>query len=206
MLKITHILPSLRWLCSFSYSSLLILTFLLVCTHLFQTLRVSHSDIVSLHVIDPSIRVHQVLVVLALDLNHAHHHTIDHVNRLAFVLLAFCSFFIVLDSFSKLVHVVLNSLATIIVIDAILNRGTALIHAIIDPTKVVLMHHPVKAVLLLLLVADVLSARLEFHIVKGVLTAAVIDVVLRVHVMDHALVVVLIGAVIFVVGLLVQVC
>ena len=52
----------------------------LIGSHLFQPLRIGRANEVGLHVVDAPLRIHQVLVVLALDLDHAHHHTVDHVD------------------------------------------------------------------------------------------------------------------------------
>jgi hypothetical protein len=59
-----------------------------LCLHLFQALCVSSADEVCLHVIDASLRIHQVLLVFALDLDHPHNYAINHIHRLTFFFFA----------------------------------------------------------------------------------------------------------------------
>ena len=76
-----------RLACSYTGVSLDILDDLLVIllvlhlfVHLVKALGVSCADEVSLHVVDAAIGVHQVLVILALDLDDFHDDSIDHVD------------------------------------------------------------------------------------------------------------------------------
>lgn len=43
------------------------------------------ADKVGLHVIDAALRIHQVLLVFAFNLNHTHNHPVYHVNGLTFL-------------------------------------------------------------------------------------------------------------------------
>ena len=105
-------------------------------------------------------RIHQVLIVLAFYLDHAHDHTVNHVDRFSFVFLAFAPFFIVFNALIVLFKVVLNALTAIVirVISVVLKRGLPLIETII--LNVLLVKH----ILLLLLVA-IVGARLEPNII-----------------------------------------
>lgn len=58
---------------------------LLLLVKLLDALRVGSSDEVCLHVVNFALRVHEVLLVLALDLDHAHDHAINHVDGLALI-------------------------------------------------------------------------------------------------------------------------
>ena len=53
---------------------------LVIRSHLFQPLRVGRPDEVSLHVVNAALRVHQVLILLPLDLDHAHDYAVNHVH------------------------------------------------------------------------------------------------------------------------------
>ena len=58
--------------------------------HTFKTLRVCSSNEVGLQVVDLPLWVHQVLLVLSLDLDHFHDHTVYHIHRLSiFFILVF---------------------------------------------------------------------------------------------------------------------
>lgn len=90
---------SLKWTTRWSHSNTIVVVIGLVAVlealvlqavgaHLFQPLCVRCADEVRLHVVDAALGVHEVLVILALDLDHAHHDAVDHVDRLAFVVFA----------------------------------------------------------------------------------------------------------------------
>lgn len=54
-----------------------------LCLHigpLFNALGISRSNEVSLHVVDASLRIHQVLLFLPFDLDHAHDDPINHID------------------------------------------------------------------------------------------------------------------------------
>jgi len=57
-------------------------------------LSIGSADEVGLHVVDSSLRIHQVLIVFTFDLDHPHHDAVDHVDRLTF-LVAFTHIIIV---------------------------------------------------------------------------------------------------------------
>lgn len=61
---------------------LLLLLVDVVLLHLFELIGVSCADEVALHVVDVAIRVHQILLVLSLNLNSAHHHVIFDIYAL----------------------------------------------------------------------------------------------------------------------------
>ena len=110
-----------------SWCSGSLLWFLHVGAHLFKALRVGSADEIGLHVVNPALWVHQILVVLALDLNHAHHHAIYHVYGLALVIFSLGSFLVVFYTFSVL-HLILDALPTIIVLEnSVLNTGAPLV-------------------------------------------------------------------------------
>ena len=48
-------------------------------------MRICSADEVGLHVEDPSLRVHQVLLFFTLNVNHAHDNSINHVDGLTLV-------------------------------------------------------------------------------------------------------------------------
>jgi hypothetical protein len=48
--------------------------------HFFKALGISRANEVCLHVINPALWIHQVLLVFTFDLNHPHHDTINHVH------------------------------------------------------------------------------------------------------------------------------
>lgn len=99
---------------------------LAIGSHLFQPLRIRRPNEVRLHVINPPLRVHQVLVILPLNLYHAHDHAINHVDRLSFIILTFAfaargiSLFNVFDTlpvnavFLPVVGTVLDRLASLV--------------------------------------------------------------------------------------------
>ena len=132
----------------------------MVSAHFFQALSVCSADKVRLHVVNPTLRIHQVLSVFTFYLDHAHDHAVDHVDRFAIFFLAFAPFFIVFYALIVLFKVVLNALTAIVirVISVVLKRGLPLIETII--LNVLLVKH----ILLLLLVA-VVRARLEPNII-----------------------------------------
>ena len=70
----------------------------LVLIHFFETLSVGSPDEVRLHVIYPSLWVHQILLLLSFDLYHSHDNAINHIDRLSFFVSLFFSIFtLVLD-------------------------------------------------------------------------------------------------------------
>lgn len=91
-----------------------------ISAHLLKTLCVGRADKVSLHVVDATLWVHQILVLLAFNLNHTHYDTVNHVDGLALVVFPFNSFLVVLDSLPILVDIVLNNLAVSLIVDALL--------------------------------------------------------------------------------------
>jgi len=56
---------------------------LLLSDHVFEALRISSANEISVHVVNVAFRVHQVLVLLAFNLNYAHYLIVDHVDGLA---------------------------------------------------------------------------------------------------------------------------
>jgi hypothetical protein len=80
-----------------------------------------------LHVINAALWVHQILVVLPLNLNHAHDDAIDHVNGLALVIFPIAALLVVFNSLAIL-HLVLDALGALVVLEnAILYARAALI-------------------------------------------------------------------------------
>ena len=61
-------------------SSGILLAFLLILAHFLKALGVCSADKVRLHIIYTALRIHQVLIVLAFYLDHAHDHAVDHVD------------------------------------------------------------------------------------------------------------------------------
>jgi len=59
-----------------------------IVLHLLEFISIGSANKVALHVIDVSVRVHQVLLVLPLDLDASHHHIVLNVDAF-FLLLAF---------------------------------------------------------------------------------------------------------------------
>ena len=59
-----------------------------VWRHFFEALRVRCPNEVGLHVVDSALGVHQVLIVFAFDLDHAHDDAVDHVDGFTFVIVA----------------------------------------------------------------------------------------------------------------------
>ena len=57
-----------------------------VLVEVFDSLSVGSTDEVCLHVIYLAFRVHQVLLLLTLNLDHSHYHAVDHVHRFSLVL------------------------------------------------------------------------------------------------------------------------
>ena len=140
-------------------SSWILLAFLLIGTHFLKALSVSSADKVRLHIIYTALRIHQVLIVLAFYLDHAHDHAVDHVDRFTFVFFAFTTFFVVLNALIVLFKVVLNALTAIVIriISVVLKRGLPLIETII--LYVLLVKH------ILLLLMAFIGARLEPNII-----------------------------------------
>ena len=67
--------------CSSRTLILLVLAlFLLISAHLFESLGLRRANKVRLHVVNTALRVHQVLVLFTLDLDHSHDDAIYHVN------------------------------------------------------------------------------------------------------------------------------
>lgn len=62
-----------------------------VLLHLFELIGVRCANEVALHVVDVAVGVHQVLLLLSLDLDPAHHHVILDINAL-FLFLVSCTF------------------------------------------------------------------------------------------------------------------
>ena len=105
-----------KWLYGKSCSSSgILLAFLLILAHFLKALGVCSADKVRLHIIYTALRIHQVLIVLAFYLDHAHDHAVDHVDRFSFVFLTFAPFFVVFDAFIVLFKVVLNALTAIVI-------------------------------------------------------------------------------------------
>lgn len=109
----------------------LTLFILTVGSHFFEPLCVRRSNEVGLHIVNSPLRVHQVLVLLSFNLDHAHDHTVDHVDRLTFFIFSLTfparsiiTFFNVFDAFA--IDSVLLSFVC-----AILNRRTTLIDKVI---------------------------------------------------------------------------
>lgn len=154
---------------------------LIICVfaHFFEALGVGGADEVGLHVVDPALGIHEVLILLALNLDHAHDDAINHVNRLALFVLAFAltltPFLVVLDALPVLLHVVLNSLA--------LFRDRFLVF-----TFVLILH-------ILVVVGHTVgnlahcNARLEVNVIKAVFVAgpAIFISVLGLEVVWHSL-------------------
>ena len=61
-------------------SLIVVLFLLLIIIHFFETLSVCCPDEVCLHIINPSLRIHQVLLLLSLYLYHSHNNTIYHID------------------------------------------------------------------------------------------------------------------------------
>lgn len=59
-----------------------LLLLLLVVSEVLQALSVGRSNEVGLHIVNPALGVHQVLLVFALNLDHPHNDAINHVNGL----------------------------------------------------------------------------------------------------------------------------
>ena len=103
----------------------------LFVAHFFETLRICGADKRRLHVVNAALWVHQVLVIFPLDLDHPHHYSVDHVDRLAFIIVTFGIFLILLSSLDVLVHIVLDTLA-ILIVNAIICNGLLAISGPID--------------------------------------------------------------------------
>ena len=110
--------------------SLLLVSLVLVLnavrSHFFESLSVCGTDEVGLHVVNSALRVHQVLVVLSFDLNHAHDNAIDHVDGLTFIFFAFSSFLVSFDSFSIL-HLMITLAALIFVENTVMYTRASLV-------------------------------------------------------------------------------
>ena len=81
---------------------------------------VGRADKVGLHVVNSALGVHQILILLSFDLNHSHDYAVNHVDGLTLVVLAFDTLLVVLYTFPILIDVVLNNLAVLLLIDALL--------------------------------------------------------------------------------------
>lgn len=68
---------------------LVLAAIVLLLLHAFEALGIRRANEVRLHIVDATIGVHQVLHLLALDLNHSHHDAIDHVHTFAIVRLTY---------------------------------------------------------------------------------------------------------------------
>lgn len=190
----------------------------LVGTHLFESLGVCCANEVGLHVVNASLRVHQILTFLPFDLDHPHHNTIYHIHRLAFVVLAIASFLIVFDSLTILVHVVLNTLPVLIFfINSVLNRSASLVKTAIQLLILIAVH-----------LVLFFGPRLEIDIIQGIIRVQVhvllsiqqvvvvvvestspsllVLVILRVQVVCHSLVMLVILEVVNSSLVVVQVC
>ena len=101
---------------------------ILLVAHLFKTLRIRCSNEVCLHVINATSRSHQVLIVLAFDLNHAHDDTINHVHGLSLLVLTLLTLELLIPVvvFDPLSEVILHVQVTFVV-DAILLSTLVLI-------------------------------------------------------------------------------
>ena len=98
-----------------------------VGTHFLKALCVCCTNEVGLHVVDSSLGVHQILVILAFNLNHAHDNAIDHVDGLAFIILSLGPFLVVFDAFAVF-HLILYALSPFLVFEyPILNACASLI-------------------------------------------------------------------------------
>jgi len=106
LLSVTEDRPVGRWGRT-SSSNLLFLAFLGSLLHLIlhfiEALCVGSTDEVGLHVINPTIWIHQVLIIFTLDLDNLHHDSIDHVDRLALDLFTLA----ILVTSLNLVHITL---------------------------------------------------------------------------------------------------
>ena len=60
-----------------------------ILLHLFEAFSVCCTYELGLHVVDFSLRVHQVLLLFALNLDHSHDDAVYHVHRLSFTIFAF---------------------------------------------------------------------------------------------------------------------
>ena len=96
-------------------SSWILLAFLLIGTHFLKALSVCSANEICLHIVNTALWVHQVLIVLAFNLDHAHDHAVDHVDRFSFIFLAFAPFLVILDALLVLFKVVLNTLSAIVI-------------------------------------------------------------------------------------------
>ena len=129
--------------------------FLAIWAHLFEALCVCCADKVGLHVVDAPLWVHQILIVFAFNLNHAHYYTVNHVDRLALFLLTLSYLLTALNNIRLVKPLLLVILAlNIFFKDA--NACASLVELL-----------------------RILSARLEINIVRIVLTLVI--VILRVH-------------------------
>jgi hypothetical protein len=167
---------------------------LAIGAHFFQTLGVRRANEISLHVIDASLRIHQVLIFFSFNLDHSHNDSINHIHRLAFVVFTLATFWIVFNLFTVLVHVTLDALDAVFFLeDPILLRGTSLVEAI---DLLVVVQAAIDGVHLL----AVVRSRLKIHIVQRVIAIvyiveaafALLLIILRVQMVSYRLMVLII--------------
>ena len=143
---------------------------LAVGAHLFQSLCVCSADEVGLHVINATLWVHQVLVVFSFDLNHAHDHTVDHVDRLTLV---FFTFSISISFISAIFY-------TLAVFSHLILGIIFMEHAILDACAPLIKSATIK-VMATHLLSGVLLARLKLYIVEWVILTHALLLMLHLH-------------------------
>jgi len=167
---------------------------LAIGAHFFQPLGVRRANEISLHVIDASLRIHQVLIFFSFNLDHSHNDSINHIHRLAFVVFTLATFWIVFNLFTVLVHVTLDALDAVFFLeDPILLRGTSLVEAI---DLLVVVQAAIDGVHLL----AVVRSRLKINIVQRVIAIvyiveaafALLLIILRVQMVSYRLMVLII--------------
>lgn len=167
---------------------------LAICTHFFQPLGVCCANEISLHIIDASLRIHQVLIFFSFNLDHPHNDSINHIHRLAFVVFALATFWIIFNLFAVLIHVILDALDAVFFLkDPILLRGTSLVEAI-DLLVVVL------AIIIVVHLLTIIRPRLKIDIVQRVIAIvyivedafALLLIILRVQMVSYRLMVLII--------------
>lgn len=86
--------------------------------HFTETVCVCGADKISLHVIDASLWVHQILTVFTLNLDHSHHNSIDHINRVALVhfITIFCGYSTIVLSAIFVVPVVVDDVQFLVLV------------------------------------------------------------------------------------------
>ena len=166
----------------------LTLFILTVGSHFFEPLCIGRSNKVGLHIVNSPLRIHQVLVLFSFNLDHAHDHTVDHVDRLTFFIfsVAFAAwsiitFFNVFDAFA--IDSILLSFVC-----AILNRRTTLID------KVIVVKLLLHVMLIFLLssaprfVPDFIAANLVVLITANLTVVLGVQMVLVINKVVHAIV------------------